>query len=146
MKKYSMLAVALSLALGGGAALADQTQAKDIPSADLLFETNSAVLNASARTQLKALANWARCHEKGSLVLEGHADPRGTQDHNMKLAAERAAIVRQKLLEMGVPSDRIVVTVYGENGANRPTFAEERRVTVRAATRPVQPADITASR
>jgi peptidoglycan-associated lipoprotein len=121
-------------------------QAKEIPSVDLLFETDSANLTSSARSQLMQLATWAKCTPKGALILEGHADPRGTQAHNLKLSGDRAAIVRQKLIEMGVPSDRVVVTIYGENGPRRPTFAEQRRVTVRATARPIQPADITASR
>jgi outer membrane protein OmpA-like peptidoglycan-associated protein len=196
--RYSMLATALSLALGGGTALAayapdpanspatgdpmdqeqvpatpstNQTQdqerdtdtsqgktkgndqqanaserAKNIESVDLLFDTASSDLTADARTDLLTLARWAKCNPDGAVILEGHADPRGTQDFNMKLSAERTAAVRAKLVEMGVPSERIVITVYGENGPRRDTFAQDRRVTVRAAATPVPPADITAER
>jgi outer membrane protein OmpA-like peptidoglycan-associated protein len=200
--RYSMLATALSLALGGGTALAayapdpanspatgdpmdqeqvpatpstNQTQdqerdtdtnqnkttsndqkegqkegaserAKNIESVDLLFDTASSDLTADARTDLLTLARWAKCNPDGAVILEGPADPRGTQDFNMKLSAERTAAVRAKLVEMGVPSERIVITVYGENGPRRDTFAQDRRVTVRAAATPVPPADITAER
>jgi peptidoglycan-associated lipoprotein len=173
--KYLMLAPALSVALATGAASAgepaddsdtastptsgvsdrtsDRTvsndpedQAKNVQSVDLLFATDSAELKPSAHHDLVKLAQWAKCTPKGALILEGHADPRGTQAYNMKLSGERAAIVRQQLLQMGVPSDHIVVTIYGKNGPDRSTFAEERRVTVRATSRPVPPNDITASR
>jgi peptidoglycan-associated lipoprotein len=197
--KYTMLATALALALGGGIAAADDPpadnppadttqgsttttttgtagatagatagntgasvsagttgtsttatsadqEAKAIPSSDLLFDTNSSVLKPEASAKLHALATWAKCTPKGALILEGNADPRGTQNYNMKLAADRASVVRQKLIDMGVPSDRIVITVYGKNGERKPTFAERRRVTVRAAARPLQPADVTAQR
>jgi len=183
--KYSMLATALSLALGGGIALASPTpdpqdsqdpadnsltpppeaapaetttdktatsqaaaedKAKSLESVDLLFDFDKADLEHGARTNLLTLARWAKCNPKGAVVLEGHADPRGSQAYNMKLSGERAAAVREKLIEMGVPSDRIVVTVYGENGPRRDTFAEDRRVTVRAIASPVEPHDITAEK
>lgn len=193
--RYSMLATALSLALGSGTALAayppdppdtpdtpptpatgdpmdqerlptapqptsqdqerdtdtNQTpdtsdRAKNIESVDLLFDTGSSDLTAGARTDLLTLARWAKCNPDGAVILEGHADPRGSQDLNMRLSAERAAAVREKLVEMGVPSEHIVITVYGKNGPRRDSFAEDRRVTVRAAATPVPPADITAER
>ena len=184
--KYSMLATALSLALGSGTALASQSppdpqdsqdpvddtltpppaaastetttektatnqaaaedKAKSLESVDLLFDFDSADLENGARTNLLTLARWAKCNPKGAVVLEGHADPRGSQAYNIKLSGERAAAVRSKLIEMGVPSDRIVVTLYGKNGPRRDTFAEDRRVTVRAAATPIKPHDVTAEK
>jgi len=117
-----------------------------IQSVDLLFDTNSAQLKPGAFDQLKTLAQWAKCNAKGAVILEGHADPRGTQAHNMVLSGKRAATVRAKLIDMGVPSERIVVTVYGENGPRRATFAQDRRVTIRAATTPITPTEITAQK
>jgi outer membrane protein OmpA-like peptidoglycan-associated protein len=122
------------------------TDASQIPSVDLLFETSSAVLTADAHAKLEQLAQWGKCTPKGALILEGHADPRGTQNYNLKLSAERAAMVRKKLIAMGVPSDRVVLTIYGKNGPRRASFAEDRRVTVRAGTRPLQPTEITAQK
>jgi outer membrane protein OmpA-like peptidoglycan-associated protein len=120
--------------------------ASEVSTVDVLFDFDSAALTADARGELTKLAQWAKCHAKGAIILEGHADPRGTQAYNVELSGARAAAVRQKLIDMGVPSDRIVVTVYGKNGPARATFAEDRRVTVRAATSPVQPSEITAQK
>jgi outer membrane protein OmpA-like peptidoglycan-associated protein len=113
---------------------------------DLLFDTNSSQLQGDAHAQLLEAATWAKCNPNGAVILEGHADPRGTQQHNLTLSGERAAAVRQKLIKMGVPSERIVIAVYGENGPRRATYREDRRVTVRAATTPISPDAITASR
>jgi peptidoglycan-associated lipoprotein len=123
-----------------------ESQLNAIQSVDLLFDTDSAQLKAGAFDQLKTLARWAKCNAKGAVILEGHADPRGTQAHNLALSGQRAATVRAKLIGMGVPSERIVVTVYGENGPKRPTFAEDRRVTVRATSTPIQPTAISAQK
>jgi len=166
--KYSMFATKLSVVLGIQAATivsaaadtnatnnppqsSDATaplpeQAKDVQSVDLLFQFDSSQLEAGAHAELVRLAQWAKCNPDGAVILEGHADPRGTQAYNMKLSAERAAQVREKLIKMGVPSERIVVTIYGENGPRRATFAEDRRVTVRASTKPIPAADITAQK
>ncbi|HEY3801069.1 MAG TPA: OmpA family protein [Kofleriaceae bacterium] len=121
-------------------------RAKNIESVDLLFDTASSDLTADARKDLLTLARWAKCNPDGAVILEGHADPRGSQDLNMRLSAERAAAVREKLVEMGVPSEHIVITVYGKNGPSRDSYAQDRRVTVRAAATPVPPEDITAER
>jgi outer membrane protein OmpA-like peptidoglycan-associated protein len=108
-------------------------------SVDLFFATDSSTVASSSDMDLKPLADWASCDANHALILEGFADPRGTKDHNLKLSGSRAAEVRQKLIDMGVPSRRIVVTLYGENGKRRSSLAEDRRVSVRAEQSPIAP-------
>jgi outer membrane protein OmpA-like peptidoglycan-associated protein len=115
---------------------------EQIQNVDLFFDTASAQLNAGAASDLQALADWAKCDTNNAIILEGHADPRGTANYNLKLSGERAATVRQKLIDLGVPSQRIVVSVFGENGPRKATLAKERRVTARAAGTPVAPSDL----
>ncbi len=119
---------------------------QNVQSIDVLFDTDSAQLKAGADAKLKDLADWAACNTKGALLLEGHADPRGTQAYNMELSAKRAAAVRQKLVDMGVRSDRIVISVYGKNGPSRGSLQADRRVTVRPAETPVEASEISAMR
>jgi outer membrane protein OmpA-like peptidoglycan-associated protein len=121
-------------------------RAKKIESVDLLFDTASSQLSSNAYDELKTLARWAKCNPNGAVILEGHADPTGTAAFNMTLSGERAAAVRAKLIAMGVPSEHIVVTLYGEHGPRRATFAQDRRVTVRAVPSPVPADDITAQK
>lgn len=116
--------------------------AEQVADVELFFETDSADLSSGANQDLKELADWAKCSSKNAIILEGHADPRGTQDHNLQLSGQRAATVRQSLIDMGVPSERIVVSVFGENGPSRDTMSEERRVTARASDTPVAPEDL----
>ena len=162
--KRTLLASTLFLLIGGGLATAggdtsstpkpapqasSQPAAEtpaDLPNVDLLFDTDSSQLPSDARADLKPLAKWAKCSNNGALVLEGHADQRGTQQHNVVLSAERAGAVREKLIAMGVPSDHIIITVYGKNGPSRGSLAQDRRVTIRATDRPVQAQDIAAMR
>ncbi|HEY5928208.1 MAG TPA: OmpA family protein [Kofleriaceae bacterium] len=123
------------------AASTDQTSNR-VENVDLFFDTDSAMLGDDASSDLEALAKWTKCSSKNAIILEGHADPRGTKEHNLTLSGERAAQVRQRLIDMGVPSQRIVVTVYGELGDRRDSLNEDRRVTARGTDAPVDPEDL----
>jgi outer membrane protein OmpA-like peptidoglycan-associated protein len=110
---------------------------------DLFFDTDSATLATTATADLQQLADWARCHTAAAITLEGFADPSGSQAYNMVLSGKRAAMVREKLIGLGVPSDHIVVVVYGKNGPKQPTYAQARRVHARGLDRPIAAADLT---
>jgi outer membrane protein OmpA-like peptidoglycan-associated protein len=151
--RYPIIATTLSIVLGGGLALADvggsasvnagpatasadadiNTQSNIAPpqpaQMDVFFDTDSSSLTYANDTELKKLAAWAKCKKTNVIHLEGHADPRGTVEHNADLSGDRAKAVQAKLIELGAPKDRIVVTLYGELGKKRDTFAEDRRVT-----------------
>lgn len=51
------------------------------------------------------------------IEIRGHTDNRGPQDVNQKLSEERADAVRQQLMRLGVPSQRLQVRGFG---ASRP--------------------------
>lgn len=134
--RYPILATTLSLMLGGGLALADQ--GADTPKVapphptqmDVFFETDSAELTFANDAELQKLAEWAKCKKSNVITLEGHADPRGPVEYNTDLSERRAKAVTERLVELGTPRDRIIVTVYGELGDRRETFAQDRRVSM----------------
>jgi len=144
--RHAILSTTLSLVLGSGLALADdaeQTKAPPQPtSMDVFFDTDSSDPKDENESHLQDLANWAKCKSTHIIKLEGHADPRGSVEHNAELAENRAQAITEKLVELGAPRDRIVVTVYGELGAKQATLDKDRRV---SAVPEKQPA-ITASR
>lgn len=49
-----------------------------------------------------------------TVLIEGHTDSRGEDDYNVKLSIKRVQKIRQLMLDMGVPDDRISVVGYGE--------------------------------
>lgn len=49
-----------------------------------------------------------------TILIEGHTDSRGHDDFNVKLSIKRVQKIRQLMLDMGVPDDRISVVGYGE--------------------------------
>ena len=68
-----------------------------------------------------------------TVLIEGHTDNRGQDDYNVKLSVKRVQRIRQLMLDMGVPDDRISVMGYGEEltkekGKNEEEHQNNRRV------------------
>jgi outer membrane protein OmpA-like peptidoglycan-associated protein len=53
-------------------------------------------------------------YPKATLVLEAHADPRGTNEYNLALTERRAARAKKALVERGIPADSIETKAFGE--------------------------------
>jgi peptidoglycan-associated lipoprotein len=82
-------------------------------------------------------AHAALLAENGnSVVLEGHADERGTREYNMALGERRAKSVQAFLVAEGVAASQIEVVSYGEerpsvDGHDEAAWAKNRRVEIR---------------
>ena len=48
------------------------------------------------------------------VLVEGHADSRGTNEYNLALGERRADAVRDYLVSLGIPADRITIVSKGE--------------------------------
>ena len=51
------------------------------------------------------------------VIIEGHADERGTREYNIALGERRAAAAKEFLVLQGVAGDRIEVISFGEERA-----------------------------
>ena len=80
----------------------------------VFFETDSSVLTAVARTTLDKQAQWLSRYPQYQIVVEGHADERGTREYNIALGARRAAATRNYLSARGVPANRMRTLSYGK--------------------------------
>jgi len=103
-----------------------------LPSEDVVFQHNSYTLLNADIQQLQTVAHYMKTHKKVRLVLEGHANSLGTDAHNKDLATSRADIVRQHLIGLGVPADRMMMVVFGEQGAEPVASPLDRRVVLYA--------------
>jgi peptidoglycan-associated lipoprotein len=56
-----------------------------------------------------------------SIVIEGHADERGSAEYNLGLADRRATSAKEFLVQLGVPADRLRTISYGKE---RPVCTE----------------------
>jgi outer membrane protein OmpA-like peptidoglycan-associated protein len=104
---------------------------------ELNFRFDSAALMADARGVLDKVVSFASANPESKIVLDAYCDPIGASDYNVKLAIRRAESVRDRLKTMGVPEDRMVFAIYGEDGAKRTTYAADRRVTLWSTRAPL---------
>ena len=80
---------------------------------NLQFETGSATLSRSSDTQLAQLAAVLKAYPKVTMSVRGHTDATGDPAANKKLSADRAAAVKQALVERGVPAAQIESEGHG---------------------------------
>ena len=104
----------------------------------VFFATNETVLTTASRETLRKQAAWLRKNSKITIVLEGHADERGTREYNLALGERRANSAKDYLMTYGISSNRISVISYGkerpvDSGSNPLAWSKNRRsVTVKA--------------
>jgi peptidoglycan-associated lipoprotein len=110
---------------------ADQPMASDVARGtdtlvvgltDVFFEFDNALLSPEARRSLDLAAQWLRASSNRRVVIEGHADERGTNEYNLALAERRAQAAKRYLVASGIEERRLRVVSYGEE---RP-FCRER--------------------
>jgi len=80
----------------------------------VFFQTDQSNLNGSARATLRNQAQWLSQNGSVNLIIEGHADERGTRDYNLALGARRANAVRDFLISEGVNGSRLQTISYGK--------------------------------
>ena len=78
----------------------------------VFFATNETVLTTASRETLRKQAAWLRKNSKLTVVLEGHADERGTREYNLALGERRANSAKDYLMTYGISSDSISVLSY----------------------------------
>ena len=104
----------------------------------VFFATNESILTTASRETLRKQAAWLRKNSDITIVLEGHADERGTREYNLALGERRANAAKDYLMTYGISSNRISVLSYGkerpvDSGSNPLAWSKNRRsVTVKA--------------
>src|SRR5690349_9626853 len=106
---------AADLGLGAGAATPGSAQDFTVNIGDrIFFDTDSSSIRADAQTTLARQAQWLNQYKQYAIVVEGHADERGTREYNLALGARRAAAARDFLVSKGVASSRLKTISYGK--------------------------------
>ena len=111
--------------------------AKGVPDR-VFFATNESILTTASRETLRKQAAWLRENSGVTVVIEGHADERGTREYNLALGERRANAAKDYLMTYGVSSNRMSVLSYGkerpvDSGSTPLAWSKNRRsVTVKA--------------
>lgn len=79
------------------------------------FAFDSSTLTRNAQYVLREQVGVISCRgDRPNIVIEGHADERGTREYNLALGLRRAAAVRDYLIALGVAPDRVSIISYGK--------------------------------
>lgn len=104
------------------------------------FDYDSTVLSPVATQTLDRQAAWLKQYRDVVVTIEGHADERGTREYNLALGDRRANAVKNYLVALDIPAQRILTISYGEErpaelGHDETAYAKNRRaVTVVSTT------------
>ena len=117
----------------------DQAAPVKRPSASMLitFETNSAQLKPQAKKMLDSLGRAMTSDKllKFKFAIEGHADPRGSEQFNLQLSQKRAETVVSYLTDNHrIDATRLRPVGKGQSelvNVTHPDAPENRRVTVK---------------
>ena len=83
--------------------------------ADVLFDFDKYSLRAEAADSLREVGEVAKNYAKSPVLIEGYTDGKGTHPYNLKLSDNRAASVKQWLVEnAGISGSRITTRGWGE--------------------------------
>jgi outer membrane protein OmpA-like peptidoglycan-associated protein len=93
----------------------DTVLSKPIILKNVFFETASAALLPSSKTELNDLAALLKSQPKLKIQLNGHTDSEGEEAANLDLSQRRAEAVRQYLIQSGIQPERLRAQGYGES-------------------------------
>ena len=78
------------------------------------FDTDSITLSAQAQQTLAGQAQWLNQYPQYRILLEGHADERGTREYNIGLGVQHATGAKHFLTTRGIDPRRIKTVSFGK--------------------------------
>ena len=99
------------------------------------FAFDSSAVDGENRAIVEAHAAYLAANKNVKVVLEGHADERGTREYNLALGERRVQAVERMVKALGLTADRIKTVSYGEEKPvamdhNEGAWALNRRVEI----------------
>lgn len=124
--------------LASDAAKAAQQALLDVTT--FYFEFDQSTIQNASKAALSAHAQFLDANPSARVVLEGHADERGTPEYNLALGERRAISVRRYLMANGADADQVKVVSFGEErpaatGHTESSWTKNRRVEIKYQSR-----------
>lgn len=100
------------------------------------FDFNKSIISVEQLGIIEAHSDYLSRNLAQGVILEGHADERGSNEYNLALGQRRADAVRDIMLANGVSQEQIETISFGEENPRALGHAEEawkenRRVEIR---------------
>src|SRR5262245_29309920 len=81
---------------------------------EVFFDFDKYDIRAEDAKTLDANATWLKSNADNLVLIEGHADERGTNEYNLALGERRAKATMNYLVSQGIQANRITIISYGE--------------------------------
>ncbi len=78
------------------------------------FELDQASIKPAEREKLRESANQILDNPSWNILIEGHCDWRGPTEYNIGLGDRRANSVKEYLISLGIPSERVETRSKGD--------------------------------
>ncbi|MDB6054027.1 MAG: Minor outer membrane protein Omp16 [Verrucomicrobiales bacterium] len=78
------------------------------------FALDSSIVRTAEQSKLSAVVDYLKQNSAGGIIIEGHCDERGTEGYNLALGDKRALALRDALIALGAPADRLQPKTLGE--------------------------------
>ena len=89
---------------------------------DVAFQFDKSDLTALGKGRVRQIASLLASDPELKVTVEGHADPKGSEQYNQALGIKRSQKVRDELVELGIDPARLVTISMGES---QPVFTEQ---------------------
>ncbi|WP_445737360.1 OmpA family protein [Mariniflexile sp.] len=100
----------------GGKALYDRVMADGkFVTRGILFDVNKATIKPESMGVINEVARMMQEHPDLNFNIEGHTDSDGNDDYNQRLSEQRAAAVKEALINSGISEARMQTTGKGES-------------------------------
>ncbi|HZT51877.1 MAG TPA: peptidoglycan-associated lipoprotein Pal [Stellaceae bacterium] len=97
----------------------------------VFFDFDKSDIKPEGQQTLQRQATWLKQYPNVTVTIEGHCDERGTREYNLALGNRRANAVKNALVSLGIPANRIQTISYGKDrpivvGSNEAAWAQNR--------------------
>ncbi|MDD4954633.1 MAG: OmpA family protein [Candidatus Omnitrophica bacterium] len=93
---------------------------KIVKNVKIYFDFDSASLRSDARGILESAVRTLNKNPETNILITGNCDTRGSENYNLKLGRNRADVVKNFMIENGIPEERIKIVSRGKLDAVAP--------------------------
>ncbi|MFH1061381.1 MAG: OmpA family protein [Candidatus Omnitrophota bacterium] len=93
---------------------------KIIKNVKIYFDYNKAQLRNDHYPVLDKAVDSLKRNPEASILVTGNCDKRGSEEYNLKLGKKRGQVIKEYMLEKGIPDERILIVSRGKLDAVAP--------------------------